>query len=448
MGAKTEGTSKGRTKGKKQGSKPHGPRDIHGAFRSNLESLEIFVGRVAPIAKEYDKATSDKVLETLEELIRGNAIKQETAEPESSKSKVKPKKGAQDGVKIIIDHRSYAKLLQITSKIPLLTATQIDLLYKSSLVMLLSYFDFLVSDLIHCYYQSYPESLSDSEKDLCLRLDELRLCSDLTEAMNCVVNKEVDKVLRDNLETQKKYLKQRLGIELQEDIVNWHRINEAIERRNLIVHNNSKINRFYLKNADISIAPEKPKDLREGKQIGVTEDYFSGVFNEIYLAGVVLLQSCWRHWRKDDIRSADGTLLADCYDALCKQQWNAAERICLFGKQQKISDGAVRLGLDVNYCQSLKWQNRTSELQKQLATYDMSTLSPMYKLALCALESDRDGFYANLPNAIIVDEMEEDYFAQWPLFRELREDPDYEQRVKSAFMSIPLKGEGNTVSSD
>ena len=156
------------------------------------------------------------------------------------------------------------QILKAIKALPHLTQSNVKLLHKSAFVMLISYFDFLISDLIHYFYQRYPESLSG--KELSIKLNELKLCDHLTEAMDYIVNKEVDKVLYDSLEVQKGYLKNYLKIDIKENIIHWDKINEAIERRNIIVHNNSKINRRYLKSVDLSVIPEKTKNLKEGKK--------------------------------------------------------------------------------------------------------------------------------------------------------------------------------------
>jgi hypothetical protein len=152
-----------------------------------------------------------------------------------------------------------------------------------------------------------------------------------------------------------------------------------------------------------------------------------------------LLQCCWRKWEKDDTSDADSRLNLDSYDALLKENWIRAERLGLFSKECKVANQAFRLALDVNYCQSLKWQGKKNELEEELKKFDISALNPQFALALYALRSDHDGFYKNVEHAITVDKMRETDFMKWPLFRELRKDPDYEARIKTVFRSISEK---------
>jgi hypothetical protein len=401
-------------------------KKVHVSFVTNLEGLEAFVKNVSPIAEKHDKATREK----LDKFAKG--IFKIFGLPKGKIGKRKLKQVAKGVTKDQVN-----QIIQLTADLPRLTLPQAELLYRSSFVMLVSYFDFLLSDLIHYFYRKYPESLSG--RDLPLTLSELKLLGGVDEAIDFVINKEAESVLYDSLEKQKLYLKNTLKIDTKDSIINWNKLVESVERRHIVVHNDCKINRRYLTKVDPSQIPEKTKDLKEGTRVRITERYFRSVFEEICVSGLVLLQCCWRKWEKDDTASADAQLILDIYDTLVKENWTCTERLGLFSKECKVTDQARRLVLDVNYCQSLKWQGKENELQEELKKFDISALSPKFALALYALRSDRDSFYRNVENAITVDKMSEEQFMEWPLFRELRQDPDYEARIKTVFRSISEK---------
>jgi hypothetical protein len=399
---------------------------IHVNFTTNMESLEAFVNGVAPIAQKHDKATMKK----LDEFAKG--IRQIFGLPKGRIGKRKLEQVAKG-----VTEDQAKKIIQLVVGLPRLPLPQAELLYRSSFVMLVSYLDFLLSDLIHYFYRKYPESLSG--RDLPLTLSELRLLGGVDEAIDSVINKEADSVLYKSLREQKLYLKNTLKIDTKDNIINWDRLIEAVERRHIVVHNNCEINRRYLTSVDLSQIPEKTKDLKEGMQVRITESYFRSVFEEICVSGIVLLQCCWRKWEKDDTSDADSSLNSDIYDALVKENWIRAEKLGLFSKECKVTNQAYRLVLDINYCQSLKWQGKTTELEEELKKFDISALSPQFALALYALRNDRDNFYKNIKHAITVDKIKETDFMKWPLFRELRKDPDYEARIKAIFSSISEK---------
>ncbi len=395
---------------------------IHQSFKSNFRDLMLFVNNLIPIVTQHDKSTMEKIKLLTDRLFQIAGI---SVEELKRRKKFKLAKG------------QAISFIKVSQEIPRLGGPQVALLYKSSFVLLISYFDFLLSDLIHYYYQEFPEALSG--KDLSLTLSDLKACGDLDEAIKCVVNKEIDKVLYANLVEQKRYFQNNLKIDLKENIINWNTVNEAIERRNIIVHNDSKINKRYLSNIDRASTPEDKKKLKEGSQVSISEEYFTNIYEELLVAGTMIMQGCWRKWEKDALNLADTELISDIYGALSEERWKVAERLGIFSKEFKMSNERNRLYLDINYCQSLKWQNKERELKKEIENFDISILSPKYVVAIAALKSDKKKFYENIEKAIKVDEMEKEDFMEWPLFRELRKDPDYEENINKLFNSSQKK---------
>ncbi len=128
-------------------------------------------------------------------------------------------------------------------------------------------------------------------------------------------------------------------------------------------------------------------------------------------------------------------LLKAIYNFLVEERWNIAERLSSYSKTCKVSGTSNRFFLDINYCQSLKWQGKEKELKEELKKFDISSLSPIY-IGLSAFKSDKETFYSTIKKAIITDKVEENMFSEWPLFKELREDPDYKKRIEAAFKNV------------
>ena len=398
------------------------PKGIIDNFIDTMDSLRVFVRNVEPSAKAYDiKAT--RYIETIKSNIK-DILSQNIPESKYDGSpKINKEKLEKTTAGIIGVLKEYRRL-------PRITTAQVEMLYKSSFVMLISFFDYLPYDIIHCYYGMHTERLPD---DLVIRLSELKLCADLDEAIDLIINNKVESIIRDGLKKQKAFFKDTLQIDIKKKIINWDIINEAIERRNVIVHSNSMVDKKYLRSVNFSVVPEKRIAIKEGGQIGVTPEYFKRAYDEILITGVVLVQSCWRKWVKDDVNEADKSLINYMVELLQREEWSIAERIGLFSKDIKASDKESRLVLNINYCQSLKWQGKNAALDAELNKFDESKLEPKFMVALSALKSDKDGFYENIEKAIAKDEISQDDFDNWPLFRELRQDVEYDERIEKAF---------------
>ncbi|NQT67608.1 MAG: hypothetical protein HQ569_08570 [Actinobacteria bacterium] len=315
-----------------------------------------------------------------------------------------------------------------------------SILFKSSFIMLISYLDFLISDLIHFYFKSYPRNLSN---DLSIKLSDLLLCNSLDEAIKNIINEEIEKILFNNLNYQKKIFKERFKVDLKEKILNWNLINEAIERRNIIIHNDSKINKRYLSNVNLDILPLEKKNIKEGARVTIGSKYFKNVYNEITLSGIILMQCCFRKWDKNLLDQANIFLINDMYNLLLKEEWSLAERLGLFVKEndclKTIRNNAIYTVLIINYCQALKWQNKSDELEKELVNIDSSTLSPKFVLGIAALKDNEEEFYKNVENAIRVDKVTKNDFKEWPLFRNFRLNKNYTKKINKVFNNITNK---------
>lgn len=415
---------------KKDNKKETKIEGIYSNFTNNLKSLEMFLKSVSPIVSKQDMKAVKNIKKFKKELYKTIiGHKKSNEEEKEGKNKIDKQKAEK-----IVD-----EIFNTLKKKPIagLTILQGEILYKSSFIMLICYFDFLLSDLIRQYYILYPESIYG--KDLKLSLSELKDFNYIDDAIDFVIDKEIDRVLFYSLKKQKQYFKESLNIDLKTDLINWGKINEAVERRNIIVHNDSKINKRYLNNIDLSILPKKKKDIKEGEKTKINHEYFSSIFNEIYLSGIILIQNCWRIWIKEEIDLQFAQLNLAIYDFLVRGKWANAERLGLYSKTCRVTTASDRLFLDINYCQSLKWQGKEKELKKELENFDISSLSPLYILAISALKSDKKTFYNTIRKAIVTDKIEKEIFTKWPLFREFREDSDYEKNIEKAFKNVSIE---------
>lgn len=385
-------------------------------FKDNLISLKIFVQNVAPIVSKIDKDFMEKLDNFL------NKVK-------------KDKVGDQDKNKkyeINLSKEEAKEIMDLFVKRPFLSEPQILLLNKSSFVMLISYFDFLISDIIRYFYKKF--SLSLNNKDLYITLSDLKVCENIEEALKIVINKEVEKILYDSLKKQLKYFKDVLCVDVQSDTVDWIKINEAVERRNIIVHNDSVINKRYLESIDDEIIQNKKDDYEIGKKIRLKSSYFQDIYDELYLAAFIIHHLCWRKWEKENIEEQDSFLISETYEALKNEKWFLAERIGCFSKNIKnIINDLNRSMLNVNYLQALKWQNKKDIFDEELKKIDFSAKGPIFQLVYCALIDDEETFFKNIEKAINSESMEKNYFFEWPIFKEFRKNPKYLDIVENAY---------------
>ena len=401
------------------------------SFVSNVEGLRGFVESIKPLAAAHDKRV-DEELQTLKSRI-GDVIrsvparKKETVE--EKRQKETSEEVAEDKVeKVVI---GILDLYQEYRKLPWLTTSRVEILQRSALVMLVSYFDYFLYDLIRCYYKIYPDSLSD--KDLSISVTDLKSCTDIEEAVELILNKQAEKILNEGLEKAKLFIKNYLKVELRENLIKWDVINEATERRNISVHNDGIINRRYLRRVKRRSMPDAEAVVKEGVKLGVSDDYFRKVSDEILVAGVILMQTCWRKWLKGHTKDADINLGSHLDGLALRGAYDVIERMGLFAKEVKIHSPGKRREIDMYYCLALKMKGKTSELKIELDKFDEASLSPQDMLYLSALKSDLQGFYENLGRSGALTGMAEVDFYHSPFFVEWSQDSNYHKRIEEAF---------------
>ncbi len=405
--------------------------NVMDSFVGNIEVLRWFVKNIKPVAAAHDTQVSTQ----LEILMKGigdilRSVPERIPEPIKKGAPTKKKPQISEG-EIEKTAKKIFDVYQEYEKLPWLKMGGIEILYRSALVMLASYFDCFLCDLIGGYYRIHPEGLSD--KDLSINASELRSCADIEEALELLVNKKIENVSYKGMEDQKAFMKQFLKIDLRENLISWDVINEAIERRNILVHNNGIINSRYLKRVRTSGVQEDKQPMKEGERLIVSDEYFSKVIDEILVAGVILMQICWRKWMKNSVKDADRNLLSHLFQMRVDEEYDVLERIGLFVKEIKVHTAETRHELDMHYCLAIKEKGGKSELKAELSKFDESALTPHEMLYVSALKNDMDSFCENLKKAGSVIGMPKAAFYQDPFFKELRNNANYKKMIEEAF---------------
>jgi len=134
---------------KRRREKEHDVKVIHDSFSANLEGLDTFVGNLGPVVERYDTRAIRRIEKGARDIAKVLGIRRD------KNGKIIKDKGEQK-----ISQEQLDRVVEMTSGLVGINLAQARLLYNSAFVMLISYFDFLISDLIHCFYRKYPESLT------------------------------------------------------------------------------------------------------------------------------------------------------------------------------------------------------------------------------------------------------------------------------------------------
>ena len=75
------------------------------------------------------------------------------------------------------------------------------------------------------------------------------------------------------------------------------------------------------------------RPVKAGDRLKVSARYFLEVYIEIFIAGIILIQNCWRKWLRDDLQTADSTLMDSINKGLSLREFEVAKRLGQFSKK-------------------------------------------------------------------------------------------------------------------
>jgi len=114
---------------------------------------------------------------------------------------------------------------------------------EMSLVYLVTNFEGFLEEIIKDVYRHDNRNLKSKKE---LRFEEILECSDMKELIERLASKEVTQILNEDIEKIGKYLEELVGIKLTSK-QNWAKFKELFYRRNVIIHNDARVNPTYVR---------------------------------------------------------------------------------------------------------------------------------------------------------------------------------------------------------
>lgn len=317
------------------------------------------------------------------------------------------------------------KLIQRTTKQP---PAHGKILRRGAFVMMYSFFEMLLADLVRVFYSMYTDALTQSDKRM-ISLSELREFSSLSisDIENHFIAKEVDNILRENLQKQLDYFKGKPGISLAPLSKYREALNEISQRRNLIMHTDGFVDDRYL--AITSAEFRETRGIEKNVRLNITMEYFQAAFDTLLIFGAAITQICWRKWLKSDGGKADKALSDVIFFALERGRCLAVRELAQMTPNLKVSL-PYSLAITLNHAiaeRELGEKKNLARLIKELSGFPMS---PDLKIALSVLREDYERTYELLQQAK-KDEQIYKMSIDWPLFHPIR----YEERLIEIFRS-------------
>lgn len=306
-----------------------------------------------------------------------------------------------------------------------------QLLPGSLLVTLVSRYDAFLGRLIRTMVLTRPELLKSSERTL--SLSQLLDLGDFDSARDCLIEKEIEFVLRKSHDDHFQWLESRLGIPLRKDLPSWKCFVELTERRNLLVHNDGLVSHQYLANCKEHGVPLHSCSV--GDKLGAPPSYYIQACDCILEIAVKLTQVVWRKLLPDEREPADTALNETCFELLFHENYGLAYELLRFANVILKSHASERhrLVFLINWAQACKWLNKEQECQELLNKEDWSAKESDFRLCVSVLRENYADAVSIMKQCGTNGSIKAEDFREWPLFRKARREKSFQEGYREIF---------------
>ena len=335
--------------------------------------------------------------------------------------------------KYYIDTANYWKFKPLNNSMQN-SETAIILINRSFIISLLSQLDTYLKDLMEIIIDNKPHIITGSDKKL--TFSEIAQFENLDEAKEHLIEKEIETVIRNNINEQFKWFENNLSVKLRKDLPSWNTLMELTQRRNLFVHNNGKVSTQYLKNC----SPNTGSQIKLNDTLHSDLDYFEQSFNCLFEIAVKLNQVIRRKLLPEELNTADRSFINITFELILKQQFRLAESLFDFSsKYLRFTSTDYELRVKLNKAQTQKWLGNQDECYKIIQSLDFSATDEIYKLASYVLLNEFDKAATSMISiGNNPSKLNKEHYFDWPIFKEFIKTKEFKNAFKNIYGETEL----------
>ena len=289
------------------------------------------------------------------------------------------------------------------------------------LLPLVSQYDAFVADLLKVLFQKRPERIFTSDRQV--TFSEISELDSIEDIRNSIIEKEVEKIIRESHTKQFDSMEKLFGIELRKGLDIWSDFIEITERRNLLAHTNGVVSKQYVSICkNHGVAAGKIQEI--GEKLSFTEEYFINAFNVFYEMSLKLAHVLWRKLLPQDIKLSDNHYNSKCYNLIVARNYDIAIKLLDFicDEVKTHSNENILLFMKFNRCNAHRLAKRQDRCRELLDEIDTSALGIEFKLPEAVLRNRFD--QAGILMRQIGDTHDvigKHSYSEWPIFEGFRE---------------------------
>lgn len=395
-------------------------------FAESLSALREFVELISSVLNEKEKEyirSHKEELRPIALMLKALAKKEPFTDEDSKRlsdelgGKVSLEKTNEGGAKLTISPHNFEshKRLEAAFGGMRKSSGHKDLLYRSSLISLVSSAEWFLSQVIREHLELNPDAW---DKDNKLTFGDLKSLGSIDDARKFLIDMKIDSLMWGGFEDWFRYLTQHAKLSASYVVKNRDQLTEVFQRRNVMVHNNGLVHTSYLNKVDSKLR----KDVSIGDPLPVTPDYLSKAIDLIETNFILLAAELWKKLEPKDDKRAD-VLINLAFDLLKQERWDVSGGLSLFVMNDKNLPEVSQVIGALNYWQSMKWQGAFDKVRRRVEESDFSAKDLVYQVARFALLNQENDFFSLLPKALSAGSLDAEKLRTWPIFKEMRQLP-------------------------
>lgn len=310
-------------------------------------------------------------------------------------------------------------------------ATLINGLPRLLVPTVVAHYDAFVAKLILLCLRKRPEVAKTIQKDI--KMSELVSFATIEEAAQSIIDREVESVMRGSHLDQLMWLSGKFKIKADPEAALKRNFVELTERRNIIIHNDGRVNAIYLRNC--ASAGVDVSGIEIGGELHCDGTYLQNALACALEMATKLHQVFWRQLAPKEIELADKHINHLTYQLLINKKYKTAEPLFQFCRSdiKKWSSEEFRLMNVVNHANTLRLLKKNKEAKALLGKEEWNTKTPNFQICVAAVEEDDTKAIELLRKYGKVMGITAADYMHWPVFLKLTKNDAFLKAYKDTF---------------
>jgi hypothetical protein len=251
-----------------------------------------------------------------------------------------------------------------------------EMIAQALITSIVSAFGILIGAIARHSFAINKAALEKSDHEF--TLEELSKYDSIEEARNELISRRVDALLGGGVDDWSSWCKRVLQFELPSLTSYWPAVREIFARRNIIVHNEGRVNKRYLAAAEDS-GITLPEGIKVNDILKTEKVYVDNSIQRILALGMCLVYSVWRKLHPKSAAEAAGWLVSRQEAMVYDEMWVATHEVAHCLKGAPIKRASECFNKIYDWLARIQFEGKDAVLE-EVSNWDVSGLDVIFDI--------------------------------------------------------------------